>query len=105
MFFMKNLEGMSEMFIDYEKKERLKKALDSFPTPVRVKNCRSVSYAWIVNVEYERISKLLEKGATFESLFEYLMSNDLLPEDGDEAKLRQAYRREEKRRKKHHALG
>jgi hypothetical protein len=26
------------------------------------------------------------------------MLNELLPEDGDEAKLRQAYRREEKRR-------
>jgi hypothetical protein len=86
------------MFYDNEKKERLKKALDSFPTPVRVKNSKCVSYAWIVNVEFERISILLEKGATFESLFEYLMSNDLLPEDGDEAKLRQAYRREEKRR-------
>jgi hypothetical protein len=87
------------VFFNDEKKARLKKALDSFPTPVRVKNSKKVSYAWITNIEFERISRLLEKGATFESLFEHLMLNDLLPEDGDEAKLRQAYRREEKRRK------
>jgi len=87
------------VFFNDEKKALLKKALDSFPTPVRVKNSKKVTYAWIANIEFERISKLLEKGATFESLFEHLMLNDLLPEDGDEAKLRQAYRREEKRRK------
>ena len=87
------------MFIDNEKKERLRNALDAFPVPVKAKQGRNVCYAWIVNAEFERISSLLERGATFESLFEYLMSNDLLPEDGDEAKLRQAYRREEKRRK------
>jgi hypothetical protein len=87
------------MFFNDEKKERLKKVLDSFPTPVRVKNSKNVSYAWIANIEFERISRLLEKGATFISLFEHLMLNGLLPEDGDEAKLRQAYRREEKRRK------
>ena len=68
------------MFYDNEKKERLKRVLDTFPTPVRVKNSRSVSYAWIVNIEFERISNLLEKGATFDSLFEYLMSNEPLPE-------------------------
>jgi len=87
------------MFLNDEKIEHLKRVLDSFPTPVRVKNSKNVSYAWITNSEFEKISKLLEKGATFESLFEHLMLNGLLPEDGDEAKLRQAYRREEKRRK------
>jgi thiamine monophosphate synthase len=87
------------MFYNDEKMTQLKKALDSFPTPDKVKNSKKVPYAWIANIEFERISKLLEKGATFVSLFEHLMLNDLLPEDGDEAKLRQAYRREEKRRK------
>jgi len=87
------------MFYNDETKAKLSKALDTFPTPVRVKNSKKVSYAWIANLEFERISKLLEKGATFLSLFEHLMLNELLPEDGDEAKLRQAYRREEKRRK------
>ena|GEM_PF-5004198 len=87
------------MFYNDETKAKLKRALDTFPTPVRVKNCKKVSYAWIANLEFERISRLLEKGATFLSLFEHLMLNDLLPEDGDEARLRQAYRREEKRRK------
>ena len=87
------------MFYSDEKVEKLKKVLDSFPTPVRVKNGKNVSYAWITNIEFERISKLLDKGATFESLFEHLMLNGLLPEDGDEAKLRQAFRREEKRRR------